>query len=381
MFRIGQNIQVGNNTENSKSIVNQRDIDLNEISVFYTTEQKEDERTTFENTFTEENRTNNKQGAKFLKGLTENKTNLMKELDLSDEEYDSLACTALALASQETGMGKEEGYESENKGIGKFFRGIAKKFHSWFGGGSASSGLTQMKIYDFMNSDSFGEDKKQILKSHGIEAKGVATNNLYDNPDKSAVATMVVLKSITENYENYQNVLSTEHSNIEEKLDLSTDTKKELALKKGNDILSKITDKYAEASDEKKAEIRQTLKQCFLSSNGSKKGDKDVDDEYNEEIQLDNLNKILKEVGISTNFNSASLTYLRYALTEDGKEMNKTEYCAYAWNKGTGTTGMQLDRLLADKIGTILSDPDDFDYDQFTANVANLAERYASQAS
>ena len=61
--------------------------------------------------------------------------------------------------------------------------------------------------------------------------------------------------------------------------------------------------------------------------------------------------------------------------------MNMTEYCAYAWNKGTGTTGMQLDRLLADKIGTILSNPEDFDYDQFTVNVASLAEKYASQSS
>ena len=59
--------------------------------------------------------------------------------------------------------------------------------------------------------------------------------------------------------------------------------------------------------------------------------------------------------------------------------MNMTEYCAYAWNKGTGETGMQLDRLLADKIGTILYNPEDFDYDQFTVNVSTLAFMYANQ--
>ena len=60
--------------------------------------------------------------------------------------------------------------------------------------------------------------------------------------------------------------------------------------------------------------------------------------------------------------------------------MTKTHYCAYAWNKGTEETGMQLDRLLADKIGTILTDPESFDYDQFTVNVTRLAEKYEAQA-
>ena len=57
-----------------------------------------------------------------------------------------------------------------------------------------------------------------------------------------------------------------------------------------------------------------------------------------------------------------------------------TEYCAYGWNKGTTGTGMQLDRMLAEKIGTILSTPEDFDYDQFTVNVSTMAEKYANQS-
>lgn len=60
--------------------------------------------------------------------------------------------------------------------------------------------------------------------------------------------------------------------------------------------------------------------------------------------------------------------------------MTPVECFAYAWNKGTGRTGQQLDRLLADKVGLMFSQPDNFDYDRFTANVTTLTGRYAHQA-
>ena len=60
--------------------------------------------------------------------------------------------------------------------------------------------------------------------------------------------------------------------------------------------------------------------------------------------------------------------------------MNHIEYMAYGWNKGTGATGMQLDRMLAEKVGTIMQNPEDLDYDQFTTNVATMAARYANQS-
>ena len=41
---------------------------------------------------------------------------------------------------------------------------------------------------------------------------------------------------------------------------------------------------------------------------------------------------------------------------------------------------MQTDRMLAEKIGTILATPEDFDYDQFTVNVMTLAAKYANQS-
>ena len=162
---------------------------------------------------------------------------------------------------------------------------------------------------------------------------------------------------------------------MEKELGLSSQVQKDEAMAKGNEIISDISNSYTNAPDDKKAEIRTTFKQWLLSKNDSQKGDK-VEDLYNEEVQLEKLNKLL---GGNPTLKPEDLDYIRYSLTENGSEMNMTEYCAYAWNKGTGETGMQLDRLLADKIGTILYNPEDFDYDQFTVNVSTLAFMYANQ--
>ena len=212
------------------------DIDLEDISILYTTEKVEKDRTTFSESFNEVLLDSSEQGAKFLSGLKENKDSLCSELGLTSEQYDSLACVALALASQETGMGEEKGYESENTGIGKFIRGIAKQIDVWRGGASASSGLTQMKIYDFLNGDKLTDEQKDILTRYGIEANGVAKDNLYANPDKAAIATMVVLTSIYENYDDYKEVLSTEHQKIGESI---TDDPSKLAdiEARGNELL------------------------------------------------------------------------------------------------------------------------------------------------
>ena len=343
----------------------------------YTTDKKEEDRTTFEETFNNVYVNDSGQGQKFLSGLIDNKENLMKELGLTEDQYDSLACTALALASQETGMGQEEGYNEENKGIGKFFRGVLKQIDVLRGGASASSGLTQMKIYDFINDPTkLSEEQKNILKEYGITADGVAKNNLYDNPDKAAIATMVVLKSLTEKYDDYKEVLSTENQKLEDKLGITSEAEKEELKAKGNDLLAQISKAYENnGDDKKKSNIRTAFKEWLLAKNDTKKGDK-VDKEYNEEIQLEELNKLL---GGSPKLETSDIDLIRYALTSNGSEMNMTEYCAYAWNKGTGETGMQLDRLLADKIGTILANPEDFDYDQFTVNVSTLASKYANQ--
>ena len=373
------------NKEDVKTNYEQNDIKLEDISILYTTEKKEEDRTTFEETFNNVYVNDSGQGQKFLGGLIDNKENLMKELGLTEEQYDSLACTALALASQETGMGQEAGYNEENKGLG----GAMRKFAKWadttfFGGGSASSGLTQMKIYDFINDPTkLSEEQKEILEEYGITADGVATNNLYDNPDKAAVATMVVLKSITEKYDDYKNILSNNHSDLETKLNLTSQEDKDNALNKGNEILSKISSIYSNMDNDTKVKIRTELKDCFIALDDTKVGDKvdkngkKVTDDINEEIQLNELNKML---GDEFKLESSDLYYIRYALTDENAEMNMTEFCAFGWNKGTNDNSLKLDRLLADKIGTILSNPEDFDYDQFTVNVATLALMYAGQS-
>ncbi len=355
------------------------DIDLEDISILYTTEKVEKDRSTFSETFNEVSLDNSEQGEKFLSGLKDNKDVLCSELGLTSEQYDSLACVALALASQETGMGEENGYASENKGLGKFFRGIMKQIDVWRGGASASSGLTQMKIYDFLNGDKLTDEQKNILTNYGIEANGIAKDNLYANPDKAAIATMVVLTSIYENYDDYKEVLLSEHQKIGESI-AEDPSKLEEIEARGNELLDNIYEVYKGASDSQKIEIRETFKQWFLSTNGSKVGDKGVDDEYNEEVQLNKLNELLADNSADFKLEEDSLHFIRYALTAEGQEMNVAEYCAYGWNKGTGTTGMQLDRMLAEKIGTILYNPEDFDYDQFTTNVAMLADKYAEQS-
>lgn len=366
-------------TNEIKTQYNKDDIALEDISILYTTEKLEEERSTFNKTFNQTTLEESEQGKKFLSGLKDNKDSLCKDLGITSEQYDSLACIALALASQETGMGEEKGYESENTGIGKLFRGIAKQIDVWRGGSSASSGLTQMKIYDFLNGDKLTTEQKTILKEYGVEAKGISNNNLYENPDKAAIATMVVLTSIYENYDEYKTVLAEEHEKVG--ASIAEDSSKLEAIEaRGNELLNNIYDVYKGASNSQKMEIRATFKQWFLSTNGSKIGDKGVDNKYNEEVQLNKLNELLANNSADFRLEEDSLHFIRYALTSEGQEMNVAEYCAYGWNKGTGSTGMQLDRMLAEKIGTILYNPEDFDYDQFTTNVSMLADKYAEQS-
>lgn len=379
MSRIDRIAFEPNHTKDSTISNKETDIKLEDISILYSTEKTEDKRSSFENTFDKTEVKDSEHGKEFLDSLITNKESLCKELGLTSEEYDSFACIALALASQETGMGEEKGYESENTGIGKFFRSIAKQIDVWTGGSSASSGLTQMKIYDFLNGNKLTDAQKEVLKNYGIKAKGVANNNLYSNPDKSAIATMVVLTSIAENYDDYKNVLSSEHEKIGNSI-AEDPSKLEAIEEKGNELLDKVYNTYKNASDDQKIQIRQAFKDWLLAQNGSKIGDKKVDKQYNEELQLKELNELLANNSANYKLEEDSLHFIRYALTAEGNEMNMTEYCAYGWNKGTGASGMQLDRMLAEKIGTILYNPEDFDYDQFTTNVASLAEKYANQS-
>ena len=183
---------------------------------------------------------------------------------------------------------------------------------------------------------------------------------------------MVVLKSLIDNYDDYKKVLSDSHTEIAGKLNdgLSEDER----IKKGDDMLASICSIYENSDDDTKTAIRSQFKQWLLAAPDEK------DKEWNEAEQLKILNEYLSAGTPPMSLEQADLDYIRYTLTQPGQEMSEVEYCAYAWNKGTEESGMKLDRLLADKIGTILADPENFDYDQFTVNVSTLAEKYAQQS-
>ena len=361
-----------NNYWDDKKIKDNQDkMDVENVSVFYTTEKTEDRRADFESTFSTTTPDNNKQGARFLQGLIENKTELAEELGISEEEYDNLSCIAMALASQETGMGKENGYTGENEGLGKWFRDTLKNIESWIDpSGSESSGLTQIKIYDFMNGDALTQEEKDLLFYHGVSAESITSDNLYSEPDKAAVATIVALNSIAQRfYPQYLDKLASEHQELESKIDPDQ-------IERGQADLDKIMEVYENSDTKTQTQIRLALKQWMLSVNGSKDGFFVFDKTYNEEHNLNELNKLLK---LDTPLVQEDLDYIRYTLSGDDAKMNATQYCAYAWNNGTGTTGMQFDRLLSAKIGTIYTTPEIFDYDQFVYNVETIAKKYAQQ--
>lgn len=384
-----------NSLINEKKEVNKKqDADIENVEFLFSTDKLEDERGDFESTFEEFSVVQKAVGGKvnpdkvqaqaidFYNGLVENKEELCDKLGISEDKYDDLSFVALALASQETGMGAEDGYQKENKGIGKFFRGIGKAIDVLRGGLSASSGLTQMKIHEFLeNSEDDGglpADKKQILKDYGIKAGKIINNNLFKNPEKAAVATVVVLSELSKKYDDYKSALNENHKKIGEEIS-NNPTELKKAEKEGNNILNTISESFDNLSLKEQNDLRTTLKQVLLSTNGSKEGQKGVDDNFNEELNLNKLNDLLSKNDIDLKLNEASLNKIRYALTDDGAYMNKTEYLAYAWNKGTGETGMQLDRMLAAKIGTMFTSNDSFDADQFESNVLALADKYKEQ--
>ncbi len=372
-----------------KNVKKDENAQLEDIKSVFTTELQENKRGSFNETFNTVNIGENadkdwqmKHIQRFTQSFLDNKESLMQELGITEEVYDTFACTALALASQETGMGLEEGYAHENKNffgvIGRFF---GKTYQAIFDpSGSVSSGLTQMKINDWVNDkDKLSDELKQVLKNHNVDSGNYYGNNLFDNPDKAAIATIVILKSINDNYDDYKNMLENEHSDIASVI--ASDPEQLPALEaKGNQLLDDILDIYKNADDKGKIEIRNAFKSWMLAVNGSKIGQR-TDNGFNEEENLNKFNEILSKYNPDfETLSEDSLHYIRYALTAPGKEMTPIEYMAYGWNKGIGKTGMQLDRTLADKIGTILYNPEDFDYDQFTTNVSMLTEKYASQA-
>lgn len=388
------------------------DSNLNGIDHLYFTDDREEDRTTFDGTFylyntqisDAELSSGATQGYNFYKSLIDCKydnygsnglkrVGLMEKLNLTSEEYDSLACIALAIASQETGMGGETGYKKENTKFGDIdsfadfgdflYTNARKAFITVFGENSASSGITQLKIYDQIQD--MDEWHKGILREYGIEAKNKGYDNLAKDPEKSAVATMVVLKLIKDNYDT--NVNNDEIDSYKATMDKafnemqneysSKGISNEDALNKGFDKLADIYNYYQNTDEETKLAIRTAFKDVFLAANDTTLKDKKGNSkQFVEEYQINQLNDAL---GGNIEFTKEDLGYIRFAMCSEEAQMDVSEYCAYAWNKGTGRTGMQIDRLISEKLGIIFSDPEDFDYNQYTANVVTIATHYSNQ--
>ena len=355
---------------------------LNNLENVYVTSKTEDQRGDFDITFdpvnikqpsSNEDAEIIQQAQEFHAGLIKNKTQLCKTLDLTSEQYDAFSCVALALASQETGMGKEANYQEENTGLKGFGRNLITWGRGLLGDGYASSGLTQVKISDFLKSNKLSDSEKQALEQIGVKETFFGfSNNLYEEPKVAAGATIVVLKSIWDEYENYTARLE-EEKNVVGK-DLVGKTEPEIK-RESAEIITELHEIYNSLPDSERTELRDSFKKLILSKPENKRG------EYCENKNLKSFNELLQSYGYSKEFNLTSLRSIQYHYYDKSQALTPYEFCAYAWNKGTDKNGLAPDRTVSEKIGVIFSTPEDFDYDQFTANVVSLANLYATDCT
>jgi hypothetical protein len=159
---------------------------------------------------------------KFPKVLAEKKIELMHKLGVDNDTYNELATLALGIGNQETKLGQSPWYHckenwpltvsatkwtvSTAKGSVRWVASIPEKVKGWFTSDSTnpsakkveknskctsdcnSRGMAQMKFGEYKN-----KDVNDLLAEHGINSKNVK------DPEKSAIATMVVLASMYKN--------------------------------------------------------------------------------------------------------------------------------------------------------------------------------------
>ena len=158
--------------------------------------------------------------------LSDSKKSLIKDLGIDNDTYNELALTTLGIAGTET----EFGAPLSNLKKGTYWlKENAQRLVNclkWIKGDNSinSRGLTQMKLASYTD-----KDVKNLLKKYSINE-----NNL-DDPEKCAIATMIVLSCI------YKNELPAIKSNIEH-LGL---TKKEAVLYCWNGKKNEITSQTA----------------------------------------------------------------------------------------------------------------------------------------
>ena len=368
--------------------------EVEKIDTIFTTEKEEFSRKDFEETFDEKdiNDKKSEQGKKFHEGLTKNKSSLMKDLGLSDDEYDSLACIAMALASQETGMGLEKGYKAENTdgNIEKILRDKAIEAGDKISSSqpSASSGLTQIKIHDYMENPEI----KETLEKYGIVSENKVRNNLYSEPDKAAVATMVILADIAKNsYSKYENALEEVHQKIRTTLDPNlTD---EQCVKKGENALKILEDVYNKCTIDDSGKFSRTntgqiLTNWLLSVDDSVPDEKFCNSKiykeygvlYCESVNLQILNTVIGTYGYE--LKQEDLNYIRYALSTDKYKLNPVECLAYTWHYGEDVAfdTSTKDRMLAEKTSVMFTETGKSCDRRYTGIVEELTDLYGQQA-
>ena len=421
------------------------DIDLNDISTIYKTTLQESQRGIFGDTFEEFNVKDYEPSYrkyitdrgdeeckledyayKFYETITSDDTKEMmcRQFNLEEEEYDALACIGLALASQETGMGFEDGYNEENEEgnknkkerdtkiqIANFLDDVGmlkpiSKFLGMFGvdiaqeAQSASSGITQIKIDDMFNNSKFNSNwTNQVLKYLNVESESVTKNNIYENPDLSAYATMGYLITLYADYSSYEGAMEAYHTNISNKLQKENIIGYNKALEEGYNSILSIYDTYINIGKEnnltEQKNFRDIAKNWVLSVNGSTLNIKEgmseeeilelaskPENALNEEAQLILLNSKLPN---DKQLTKDSLNYIRLFLSEESQQMSALEYIPFAWNTGAKPNDDEklhkYDRFISTQMGIILSDPKTYQYDQFTPNVVELAKKYAQQST
>lgn len=176
---------------------------------------------------------------KFATSLKNNKINIQKELNINDDSYNKLAQAALGI------LGVESTYGNTNSGIGNFIRASRKaifknnsspdiysKFHTYgIDDDNNSVGLTQIR-YKYLS-----DEVKELYKKYGITKQ-----DLVDNPDKAAIATIIKLA------DEYKRVGSIEkaikgYNNKESYLDMVNNHSKRFTItqkyKMGGDVIRK----------------------------------------------------------------------------------------------------------------------------------------------
>jgi len=134
---------------------------------------------------------------KFSKGIAENKTKLMKELNISEENYQKYTQVALALADVETDSGN---YLKYSYGLRELFNGSD----------IASAGLTNIKV-----------DKKGGIKSQYQKFGIQDGSDIHKNPYKAGVATIIKINDTKRQYGVYCDTIDKNFPNLPKERKLS----------------------------------------------------------------------------------------------------------------------------------------------------------------